>query len=89
MDEIHSGSKSDDALIGGRSYNEKHRGYEFCNFKSVNGKLYGYFQTIGRDPDGNYTVNLERITPGTSTDQLDGVTVIWIATDPTLSGSNR
>jgi hypothetical protein len=34
-------------------------------------------------------VNLERITPGTSKDQIDGVTVIWIATDPTLTGSNR
>jgi hypothetical protein len=85
----YKGSRSDDPLIGGGSYNNESTGSEVCNFKPINKELHGYFQPVGRAPKGYFTTNLARITPGATADHLDGVTVIFIATDPTLEGSGR
>jgi hypothetical protein len=78
------GSRSDDERpVGGGAYNKVGRGHEICNYKMVNGKLYGFFAAPGRDLKGCGVVNLERIVPGITGDEVDGVTVIFIATDPT------
>jgi hypothetical protein len=87
---FYSGSRSDDErLIGGGTYNETAIGSEICNFKKIKGNLYGYFQPPGKGPNGEARVNLGRIVPAYSGDELSGVTVVFIACDRNAEGDRE
>lgn len=62
---------------GGR-YNEENTGSEENNHRSVAGRCYGYVQT------GSLTagINLQRLNGSRDADQVEGVTVIEVATQP-------
>ncbi|MDX1980895.1 MAG: hypothetical protein SFV51_11540, partial [Bryobacteraceae bacterium] len=68
----------DQKPVGGGSFNDGDTGSEIFTFKEVNGDLYGYVQTP------NSEINLSRIDPliEAESDRLNGVTVIFVATDP-------
>lgn len=68
----------DQKPVGGGSFNDGDTGSEIFTFKEVNGHLYGYVQTP------NSEINLSRIDPliEAESDRLNGVTVIFVATDP-------
>jgi hypothetical protein len=73
----YKGIQYDDAPKLGGDNPEKH---ECCNFVDVDGMHYGYVQVSGR---------LDRLGPPSSRtdDQVDGVTVVWTATDPKNGGT--
>jgi putative restriction endonuclease len=69
-----------------RSYHgwlAQNAGHEAFNFKPSEGRVYGYFPFASESggPD------LGRIVPGSTGDRLDGVTVVWTATDPDEGGT--
>lgn len=74
----------DERPKGGGKYNKTGVGNEAFNFHEVSGRLFGYFQPQMQAS----TIKLERIVPGTHGDSLDGVLVVFIATDPE-HGSQR
>jgi hypothetical protein len=67
--------------MGGGSFNKKGRGSEICNFKEIEGEIYGFFSPPGRDEQGSGTLNIDRIAPHFVGDELGDVTVIFLATD--------
>ncbi|MEP7365392.1 MAG: DUF3883 domain-containing protein [Acidobacteriota bacterium] len=77
-----AGAQRDDPRpVRGGAYNEQHLGSELFNFKSINERnagdvLYGFVSPPER---GGYRLNLKRISPTCSGDQLAGVTVIFVA----------
>lgn len=73
----YKGIQDDDEPIAGGNNPEKH---ECCNFVDVDGLHYGYVQVSGR---------LDRLGPPSSrtNDHVEGVTVVWTATDPDNGGS--
>jgi hypothetical protein len=75
----------DDKLFGGGSFNKDSIGHEAYNFKTVQGKLWGYFQPYLSKSTKPTQLNLARIDPGTKeTDELlRHVLVIFIAKRPT------
>jgi len=86
----YSGSRSDDERpTGGGSYNEIGLGSEICNFKDIAGEIYGFFSPPGRDTAGKRVVNLNRIAPSFTRDELSDVTVIFVAPDDTADVSTR
>jgi putative restriction endonuclease len=58
-------------------------GHEAFNFKPHEGRLYGYFPVASDDggPD------LKRIDPAATGDRVEGITIIWTATDPDQGGT--
>jgi 5-methylcytosine-specific restriction enzyme A len=60
---------------GGRYNEEGNVGNEAFNFKVLDGKFYGWFQS----PAGN-AVNLSRVDPTASGESLSGVRIVWVAT---------
>lgn len=77
--------EGDEKPIGGGKYNKEGTGHELYNFKTVEGKLYGYFQPYGKE-DHVVTVNLERIDPGCIDNHLDDVLVIFFSKKPNETG---
>ena len=82
----YEGQTEDDQLCGGGSYvvNQK-TGHEVCNFAVVGGRKYGYVQ-VGKERDGHYQegeINFKRLGLPSGQHELDGVTVVWTATDRT------
>lgn len=73
----------DEAPVGGGKYNKNALGHEAFNFLPLNGKLLGYFQPR-LIPGRSSTVALERIEAGFEGGALDDVTVVFVATHPTL-----
>jgi hypothetical protein len=73
----------DEAPIGGGKYNKSALGHEAFNFFPLNGKMLGYFQPR-LIPGRSSTLALERIKAGFKGDALDNVTVVFVATHPTL-----
>ncbi|MBN1471285.1 MAG: hypothetical protein JW925_05860 [Syntrophaceae bacterium] len=74
--------KGDEKPRHGGSYNIKGIGHELYNFKTINGKLFGYFQPYEppEDSDNPVTVNLERIDPVTKDDDfINSVLVIFVS----------
>ena len=74
----------DERPKGGGKYNKTGVGNEAFNFHEVGGRLFGYFQPQMQASK----IKLERIVPGTHGDELTGVIVVFIATDPER-GSQR
>jgi len=63
----------------GGKYTRTALGHEAFNFSPIRGRLYGYFQPQMQASG----IQLERIEPTCSVDALNGVTVIFVATQPT------
>jgi hypothetical protein len=74
----------DEKPRGGGKYNKTGVGNEAFNFHVIDGRLFGYFQPQMQASK----INLARIVPGTHGDVLNGVLVLFIATDPER-GSQR
>ncbi len=67
----------------GGSFNIDNVGHESYNFKAINNKLYGFFQS----PSSSYGFNLGRIEPQYSNkDYIDNVIVAIIASHPQYGG---
>jgi len=80
------GPRADDQKpIGGGSYNKAELGHEAFNFLPLNGEMLGYFQPRLRKGHES-TIALERIQAGFTGDQLDGVLVLFVATNPESGG---
>lgn len=62
----------------GGKYTRTELGHEAFNFKPIRGRVYGYFQPQMQAG----AIRLERIEPACSKDSLEGVTVIFVATQP-------
>jgi hypothetical protein len=75
----------DEKPIGGGSYNEKELGGETYNFLPLNGHLLGYFQPR-RGGNHPATIALERIKAGFDGKSLNGVLVVFVATNPEHGG---
>lgn len=62
---------------------KKNAGHEAFNFKPHDGRVFGYFPVASADggPD------LRRIDPSATGDRVEGVTVVWTATDPDQGGT--
>lgn len=74
--EKYEGQTDSDQIIGGGSYvKENGIGHEVCNFRKVNGRVYGYVRVNG-------DINLNRIDENNQGKFLDKVLVVWLATRP-------
>lgn len=63
---------------GDHSWLWAHQGHESFNFKPHEGRVFGYFP-LRSDTGGP---DLKRIDPSSTGDRLEGITVVWTATDP-------
>lgn len=75
--------KGDEKPIGGGKYNKDKVGHEAYNFKTLNGKVYGYFQPHMKSP---YKINLCRIDPEADEELVDDVMVIFFSKNPIGKG---
>lgn len=79
-----------DTISGGGKYvAEMGFGYEIMNFKPFGGTLYGYVQPVikkGR-PFESGTIAIEKLGASSTDNEIDGVTVVWLATDPMSGGT--
>jgi hypothetical protein len=78
-----------DKIVGGGSYvKENERGGEVCNFlKCADGYVYGHVETwkgwTGDEQDGiDRDIKIELLGASPTDPYVDGVTVMWTATDP-------
>ncbi len=71
----------DDKMQGGGKHIEKYGwGGEMYNFKPSRNRMYGYVQVGGR-------INLNRLGAKKSDEQIEDITVIWVAKEPFSGGS--
>ena len=75
----YAGNIDKDPIKNGGAFNKTNIGHEIYNFKSFNGKYYGYVEAGG-------TIHIERINKSIKSDYIDDVLVVWIATNPTKGG---
>lgn len=67
---------TNDPTLGGHAWLKTHDyGHEAWNFQPHKGKLYGYVPRSAR-------INLRKLGGAAKDEQLDGVTVVWIARSP-------
>lgn len=77
--ERYEGISEDDEISGGFGYFREHKfGHEAWNFAPLRGRLYGYVPRSQR-------INLERLGAGSRDAEVGGVTVVWIARDPSIN----
>jgi hypothetical protein len=74
--------RGDEKPRGGGKYNKTGVGNEAFNFHDLRGRLLGYFQPQMRASK----IKLERIVPGTKGNVLNGVLVVFVATNPEQGG---
>jgi hypothetical protein len=77
---------SDRPRGGGAWVKEHGWGSEIFNFRPLEGWYYGYARTAGSTGQHTSQIKLERLGGSKSDDTLQGVTVFWVATDPTHGG---
>lgn len=83
----YAGIAGDEIRGGGKFVREQRYGHEIFNFKPYHGRMFGYVQTMARD--GKWfegTIKTDRIVSGDETEAVDGVLVVWTATDPQGGG---
>lgn len=80
--------KPDKIIGGGQFVRQYKRGNEVCNFLPCgDGNVYGHVETIKKDQDRQ--IKIENLTPrpgAFNADRLNGVDVVWIATNPDVGG---
>jgi hypothetical protein len=74
----------DEKPRGGGKYTKTGLGHEVFNFHEIGGQLFGFFQPQMQASK----IKLERIVPGTHEDVLNGILIVFVATDPE-QGSQR
>jgi hypothetical protein len=78
----------DEKPVGGGKYNRKKVGHEAFNFMPLDERMFGYFQprlqAAANRKKHPSAIKLERITANAVGDELDGVLVIFVATEPKL-----
>lgn len=77
----YQGITKHDQIKGGGSWRNDDK-HEAFNFLPINGKCYGYVQTVRWG-----TINLQRIDKNAVGDKLDHVLVIWTAPNPISRGT--
>ncbi len=80
MDAYRGVTKTDRPVGGGSYVAERGFGLEAFNFAEHNGRYYGFGEPKGRG------VNLTRLGSPEGATELNGVTVIWVATHPSERG---
>jgi hypothetical protein len=74
----YKGIADDDQPQGGGSWVGEHGwDYSMLNFQEFKGRYYGYGETRG-------AINVVRLGAEESADRLEGVTVVWVSTSPSL-----
>lgn len=84
------GLEKGDKIVGGGSYVAKtNLGHEIYNFLPLEGKMYGFVETKNYlSETGRNNLHIEKIDKQYSDrDHIDGVVVVWIATDPVAKGT--
>ncbi len=66
---------------GGSWVKKKGYGHELYNFLPYKGRLYGYVQAVGD------TIAIEKLGANPDDDYAVGVTVVWVATEPSTRGT--
>lgn len=73
--------KKDKIVGGGKYVDENGRGGEVCNFLGCpDSYVYGFVETSKGELDRK--IDIEKLGAGSKQDYVDGVTVVWTATDP-------
>lgn len=87
MDHYRGVTATDTPTGGGAWVKEHGFGHEAFNFKPVRGEYFGYVQPPGSGINQGRGINLARLGAAADDEQLDGVTVAWVATHPSEGGT--
>ena len=78
--DFYQGIQNDSITGGGKHVQTTGWGHEILNFKKYRNKNYGNVRVSGQ-------IKLHKLGANKEDDQIDGVTVVWTATDPVSSGT--
>lgn len=78
--DFYQGIKNDSITGGGKYVETTGWGHEILNFKKYRNKNYGYVRVSGQ-------IKLHKLGANREDDQIDGITVVWTATDPINGGT--
>lgn len=84
--EYYQGMKNDSIKGGGKNNSEVGWGHEILNFKSYRGRYYGYVQPVINEYSDS-KILIERLGALKGDIFINGVTVVWTATDPDHGGT--
>lgn len=85
---FYNGVSNDSITGGGKQVERQGWGGEILNFKVFRGHVYGYVQPkIDKKHNNECTVKIERLGGSLEDEKIDGVTVVWTATDPENGGT--
>lgn len=87
MDSYRGVTATDTPTGGGAWVKEHGFGHEAFNFKPVGDEYFGYVQPPHTGINHGRGINLARLGAAVEDDQLDGVTVAWVATHPSERGT--
>ncbi len=86
--DFYQGLINDTIIGGGKHVDNMGWGGEMFNFKNFEGYLYGYVQPkIDRKYRNPSTIKLEKLGALETDESLQGITVVWTATDPYNGGA--
>jgi hypothetical protein len=78
--DFYQGIQNDNITGGGKHVQTTGWGYEILNFKKYRNKNYGYVRVSGQ-------IKLHKLGVNKEDDKIDGVTVVWTATEPINDGT--
>lgn len=86
--DFYQGLSNDTITGGGKHVDSTGWGGEMFNFKSFENNLYGYVQPkIDKKYQNPSIIKLEKLGASETDESLNGVTVVWTATDPANGGT--
>ena len=86
--DFYRGVSADKPVGGGAYVNEEGFGHEIFNFKpGTDGRFRGYVRPPGAGPVRDQRINIDRLGANRGDHHIDGVTVFWAATNPSLGGT--
>lgn len=83
---------ADDPIVNGGSYNLTHDGHESFNYKSHNGKYYGYVESgYVKDKENpellhRHLIHIEKLGAKESDDYIDGLLIVWVGKPANAKG---
>lgn len=78
-------SGTGERIMGGGSFvDQNEHGHEVCNFLICGNHVYGHVESIKGEVD--LQIKIERLGANTADLHIDGVDVVWTATDPAVGG---
>jgi hypothetical protein len=88
MDRYH-GLSGDSITGGGEHVDENNYGLEILNFLPFHGKVFGYVRPPSpKESWARATIDIDRISGTKSGNEINGVLVVWVATDPLARGGH-